>query len=232
MRVLVIDIGGSHIKAALAGSDSRARVESTDDMGPQDMLSLLQPALADWAFDVVSIGYPGEVGQAGPGKDPGNLGAGWVDFDFQAALGKPVRLVNDAVMQALGAYHGGRMLFLGLGTGLGSVLISERVAVPLELGELRYHDGSLGDTIGRAGLERLGHPRWHDAIVDVVPALRRAFLADYIVLGGGNAGEVDPLPAGAECGHNEDAVEGGHRLWRDAIKPIDSTDAPFWQVVR
>jgi polyphosphate glucokinase len=232
VRVLVIDIGGSHIKAAMAGSDVRARVESADDMGPEEMLGRLQPLLVDWQFDVVSIGYPGEVGQAGPGKDPGNLGAGWVDFDFQAAFGRPVRLVNDAVMQALGAYHGGRMLFLGLGTGLGSVLISERVAVPLELGELRYHEGNLGDTVGRSGLERLGHARWYKAVVDVVPALRRAFLADYVVLGGGNAAEVDPLPDGAECGHNEDAVEGGHRLWRDAVKPIDSTDAPFWQVVR
>ena len=232
MRVLVIDIGGSHIKAALAGADARARVESSDDMGPEEMLARLQPLLAGWEFDVVSIGYPGQVGQEGPGKDPGNLGAGWVDFDFQAAFGKPVRLVNDAVMQALGAYHGGRMLFLGLGTGLGSVLISERVAVPLELGELRYRDGSLGDTVGRAGLERLGHARWYEAVVEVVPSLKRAFLADYIVLGGGNAADVDPLPDGAECGRNEDAVEGGHRLWRDAVTPIDSTDAPFWQVVR
>jgi hypothetical protein len=232
MRVLVIDIGGSHIKAALAGSDARARVESADDMGPQEMLRLLQPSLADWQFDVVSIGYPGEVGTNGPGKDPGNLGGGWVDFDFQAAFGKPVRLVNDAVMQALGAYHGGRMLFLGLGTGLGSVLVSERVAVPLELGELRHHAGSLGDTLGRAGRERLGHTEWYNAVVEVVPALRRAFIADYVVLGGGHAADVDPLPEGAECGHNEDAVEGGHRLWRDAVKPLDSTDAPFWQVVR
>jgi polyphosphate glucokinase len=232
MQVLVIDIGGTHIKAALAGSDVRTRIESSADMGPKEMLGLLQPVLTAWAFDVVSIGYPGEVGQAGPGKDPGNLGTGWVDFDFQAALGRPVRLVNDAVMQALGAYHGGRMLFLGLGTGLGSVLISERVAVPLELGELRYHDGSLGDTLGRTGLERLGHARWYDAVVDVVPALKRAFLADYVVLGGGHAAGVDPLPEGTECGGNEDAVEGGHRLWRDAVNPIDSTEAPFWQVVR
>lgn len=232
MRVLVVDIGGSHIKAALAGSEARARIASTDDMGPEEMLGQLQPLLTDWQFDVVSIGYPGEVGQGGPRKDPGNLGTGWVDFDFQAAFGKPVRLVNDAVMQALGAYHGGRMLFLGLGTGLGSVLIGERVAVPLELGELRYHGGSLGDTLGRAGLERFGQARWYDAVVDVVPALKRAFLADYVVLGGGHAAEVDPLPEGAECGRNEDAVEGGHRLWRDAVEPIDSTDAPFWQVVR
>lgn len=232
MRVLVVDIGGTHVKVACADSDVRARIESSTDMGPHEMMERLAPVLADWAFDAVSIGYPGEVGPSGPGKDPGNLGTGWVDFDFQAAFGKPVRIVNDAVMQALGAYHGGRMLFLGLGTGLGSALVSERVAVPLELGELRYREGNLGDTVGRAGLERLGRARWHEAIHDVVPALRRALMANYVVLGGGNAAEVVPLPEDTECGGNEDAVEGGHRLWRDAIKPIDSTDAPFWQVVR
>lgn len=232
MRVLVIDIGGSHVKAACADSGARTRLDSSGDMGPDAMIARLTPLVADWPFDAVSIGYPGEVGPSGPVKDPGNLGTGWVGFDFQAAFGKPVRIVNDAVMQALGAYHGGRMLFLGLGTGLGSALISERVAVPLELGELRYGDGTLGDTVGRAGRERLGDARWHAAILDVVPSLRRALLADYVVLGGGHAADVDPLPDDTECGGNEDAVEGGHRLWRDAVNPIDSTDAPFWRVVR
>lgn len=232
MKVLVLDIGGSHVKAALADSDARARIDSGADMGPREMMDRLKPALAGWEFDLVSIGYPGEVGPSGPGKDPGNLGAGWTGFDFAAAFAKPVRLVNDAVMQALGAYRGGRMLFLGLGTGLGSALVSERVVVPLELGELRYREGSLGDSVGRAGRERLGQARWRDVILDVVPGLRRALVADSVVLGGGHAADVNPLPEQTTRGGNEDAVEGGHRLWRDAVKPIDSTDAPFWQVVR
>ena len=231
MRVLVVDIGGSHIKLAVAGTDRRATVDSTSDTTPADMLRQLSPTLAGWEYDVVSIGYPGHVGPSGPIKDPGNLGTGWVGFDFGEALGKPVRIVNDAVMQAVGAYHGGRMLFLGLGTGLGSALVSERVMVPLELGELRYGDGNLTDTVGRKGLDRLGEARWREAVLDVVPALRRALLADYVVLGGGNAARIDPLPEHTECGGNEDAIEGGRRLWRDAIEPIDSTSSPFWSVV-
>lgn len=231
MRVLVVDIGGSHLKTALAESELRAAVDSSDDLTPQGMLDRIKPSIGDWPYDVVSIGYPGQVDSSGPVKEPGNLGSGWVGFDFAEAFGKPVRIVNDAVMQALGAYHGGRMLFLGLGTGLGSTLVSERVVVPLELGELRYQDRSLTDTVGRKGLERLGEERWRDAVLDVAPALMRALVADYLVLGGGNAARVGPLPEHTERGGNEDAIEGGHRLWRDAIEHVDSTSSPFWRVV-
>jgi polyphosphate glucokinase len=231
MRVLVVDIGGSHVKTAVAESAWRATVDSSVDMTPQAMLDRLEPSIGDWPYDVVSIGYPGHVDSSGPVKEPGNLGSGWVGFDFAAAFGKPVRIVNDAVMQALGAYHGGRMLFLGLGTGLGSALVSERVVVPLELGELRYQEHSLTHTLGRRGLERLGEARWRDAVVDVAPALMRALLADYLVLGGGNAARVDPLPEHTECGGNDDAIVGGHRLWRDAVEHIESTTSPFWRVV-
>jgi polyphosphate glucokinase len=231
MDVLVVDVGGSHIKLALAGTDLRARIDSSSAMGPRDMLDRLGPSVDGWRYDVVSLGFPGHVGPSGPIKEPGNLGLGWVGFDFAAAFQKPVRIVNDAVMQALGAYHGGRMLFLGLGTGLGSALVSEHVAVPLELGELPYRGGHLMDIVGNEGLERLGHTAWQDAILEVAPALRRALLADYLVLGGGNASRVDPLPDHTECGRNEDAVEGGQRLWRDAITPIDTNASPFWRVV-
>lgn len=232
MRVLVVDVGGSHIKVAVAESELRATIDSSDEMTPHALLDQLEPCIAGWLYDVVSIGYPGHVDAAGPARDPGNLGNGWVGFDFARALGKPVRIVNDAVMQALGAYHGGRMLFLGLGTGLGSALVSERVVVPLELGELRYQDASLTDTVGRKGLERLGEARWREAVLDVVPGLRRALVADYLVLGGGNAARIHPLPEHTECGGNEDAIEGGHRLWRDAVGAIDSTASPFWRVVQ
>jgi polyphosphate glucokinase len=231
MRVLVVDVGGSHVKVAVADSALRATIDSSDDMTPQGLIDRLTPSIGDWAYEVVSIGYPGHVDSSGPVKEPGNLGSGWVGFDYAAAFGKPVRLVNDAVMQALGAYHGGRMLFLGLGTGLGSALVSDRVIVPLELGELRYQDQSLMDTVGRKGLERLGEAKWREAVLDVAPALRRALLADYLVLGGGNAARVGPLPEHTECGGNEDAIEGGQRLWRDDVEHIDAASSPFWRVV-
>jgi polyphosphate glucokinase len=233
VKVLVIDIGASHIKLAVAGSPEKAQFDSSPEMGPHDFFERLRHEIEGWTYDVVSLGYPGRVGPDGPLDEPGNLGNGWLGFDFAAALGNPVRIVNDAVLQALGAYHGKRMLFLGLGTGLGSALITERVAVPLELGDLPFREGgTLADSLGREGLERLGQDRWQQVLLEVTPALRRAFLADYVVLGGGNAARVEALPPDTQCGGNDDAIEGGSRLWQEMVEPHDREPSSFWRVVQ
>ena len=232
MQVLVIDIGGSHIKLALAGRDERARFDSSPSLNPPELVRRIAGELETWSYDVVSIGYPGRVGANGPTCEPGNLGDGWVSFDFGAAFGKPVRIVNDAVMQALGAFDGGRMLFLGLGTGVGSALVTEHVVVPLELGELPYPPGqTLADSLGGQAFDDLGQAQWQQVIAEVVPALWRAFAADYVVLGGGHAADVDPLPPRTQCGGNEDAVVGGERLWREIIEPHDHEPSSFWRVI-
>ena len=231
MQVLVIDIGGSHIKLALAGREERARFNSSPDLTPTELVRKIAGELEEWRFDVVSIGYPGRVAGRGPTHEPGNLGNGWLSFDFEEAFDKPVQIVNDAVMQALGAFEDGRMLFLGLGTGVGSALVTEHVVVPLELGELPYAQGKLSESLGRQAFEEFGHARWQQVIAEVVPALRCAVAADYVVLGGGLAAHVDPLPPRTRCGGNEDAVEGGERLWRETIEPHDHKPSSFWRVV-
>ena len=232
VQVLVIDIGGSHIKLALAGREERARFDSSPDLTPSELVRKIAGELDGWSYDVVSIGYPGPVDRRGPTHEPGNLGNGWVSFDFGKAFGKPVRVVNDAVMQALGAFDGGRMLFLGLGTGVGSALVTEHVVVPLELGELPYPPGdTLTHSLGREALEERGVARWQQVVAEVVPALRRAFAADYVVLGGGNAAKLDALPPKTHAGGNEDAVIGGERLWRENIEPHDRKPSSFWRVV-
>ena len=232
VQVLVIDIGGSHLKLALAGREERARFDSSPDLTPAELVRRIGGELETWSYDVVSIGYPGRVDGNGPTSEPGNLGSGWVGFDFDEAFGKPVRIVNDAVMQALGAFDGGRMLFLGLGTGVGSALVTEHVVVPLELGELPYPPGdTLTHSLGREAFEEGGAARWLAVITEVVPALRRAFAADYVVLGGGLAAHVDPLPPRTRSGGNEDAVVGGERLWHELIEPHDRQPSSFWRVV-
>jgi polyphosphate glucokinase len=232
VQVLSIDIGGSHLKLALAGRQERSRFDSSPDLTPVELRRRIADELNTWSYDVVSIGYPGPVGAEGPTEEPGNLGGGWVGFDFERAFGKPVRIVNDAVMQALGAFDGGRMLFLGLGTGVGSALVTDHVVVPLELGELPYPPGGkLSDSLGRQGLESHGIERWRRVVAEVVPALRRAFAADYVVLGGGNAAKVDPLPPDTRHGGNEDAVTGAERLWRENIEPHDGQPSSFWRVL-
>ena len=232
MDVLVVDIGGSHVKLAVAGSELQAKFDSAPDLTPDEMMAQANQALAGWAFDVVSIGYPGRVATGRPTAEPGNLGNGWMDFDFEKAFGRPVRIVNDAVLQALGAYRGARMLFLGLGTGVGSALVTEHVAVPLELGDLPDGPGrTLFDSLGREGLEREGQERWQERVLAIVPALRRAFVADYVVLGGGNANRIDRLPEATECGGNDDAIEGGKRLWEELVEPHDRAPAGVWRVV-
>lgn len=178
------------------------------------MVEIVRELAEGWDYEAVSIGYPGLVGNQGPSSEPGNLGAGWVGFDFSSAFGLPVRIMNDAAMQGLGSYEGGRMLFLGLGTGIGSALITEEVILTLELGQLPYKRGeTFGEALGRQGLKRLGKASWRRAVMDVAPALMKAFLADSVVIGGGNAKKLKELPPGVRLGHNLTAFRGGFRMW-------------------
>jgi hypothetical protein len=214
-RILSVDVGGRKVKFLASGETEPRRMASGDQLSPAKMVERIKALTRDWDYSAVSIGYCGLVGGSGPLAEPQNLGSGWVGFDFAAAFGCPVRIVNDAAMQALGSYDGGRMLFLGLGTGLGSVLIIDNTLVPLELGELRHKSGqSYSERVGRAALDKAGKKAWRRRTWKLVPALQRAFLADYVVLGGGNAKHLkEPLPPGVRLGHNLTAFRGGFRLW-------------------
>lgn len=232
MRVLVVDVGGSNIKLGVSGLDERRRLSSGRHLTPEKLVTRVTAAVRDWRYDVIALGVPGAVGHHGPVEDPGNLADGWVGFDFQSAFGKPVRVVNDAVMQALGAYGGGRMLFLGLGTGLGSAIVSDHVVIPLELGNLRSDSGAaLGERLGRRGLETNGLEVWRHEVRDTTVTLAAAFLADYVVLGGGNAKKAGPLPPRVRRGGNHDALTGGFRLWEETVEPHDRKAPPVWRVV-
>lgn len=212
--ILVIDVGGTKIKILAAGQTEPRKAPSGRGFTPGKLVEAVRELAHDWTYDAISLGYPGLAGAQGPRSEPGNLGPGWVGFDYATAFGKPVKLINDASMQALGSYEGGRMLFLGLGTGLGSTLIAGNVIVPLELGQL-YFDKSrtLNDVLSRRGLRRLGKTAWRSAVNHAVTALMRAFIADYVVIGGGNAKNVKELPPGVRLGHNLTAFRGGVRLW-------------------
>ena len=224
-RILTVDIGGSSIKLLVTGETEPRRGRSGKDLTPAKMVEVVQDLAKGWVYEAISIGYPGLVGNQGPSSEPGNLGAGWVGFDFATALGAPVRIINDAAMQALGSYEGGRMLFLGLGTGLGSALITEGLILNLELGHLPYKRGrTLGDALGREGMKRLGKDAWRRAVMDSAHALMKAFLADSVVLGGGNAKKLKELPPGVRLGHNLTAFRGGFRLWNVEEIQMNSTD--------
>jgi polyphosphate glucokinase len=233
MDVLVVDVGGSGVKLAVsAGGDTR-RFKSGEYLTPDILVERVREMTADWHYDVVSLGIPGSISDNRPAAEPGNLGPGWIGFDFERAFDRPVRVANDAVMQALGAYDQGRMLFLGLGTGVGSALITEHVLVPLELGSLPHQaGGTVFERLGRAAMKRLGEAAWQEAVAAIVPAFREAFLADYVVLGGGNARKVDPLPAETRRGGNHDALTGGFRLWEEMVEPHDREASRVWRIVR
>jgi hypothetical protein len=240
-RILAIDIGGTNVKLLVSGEHEPLKIPSGKTMTPGRLVESVLDASKQWKFDALSIGYPGLVGADGPHSEPGNLGPGWVGFDFAAAFDKPVKIINDAAMQALGSYGGGRMLFLGLGTGLGSTLITENVIVPLELGELPYGKNErLGALVGRRGLDRIGKQSWRRLVGEMVGSFSRAFVVDYVVLGGGNAKLVKELPNGARLGHNLTAFRGGFRLWHlDDIRtltpegevPPEKREAADWRVV-
>jgi predicted NBD/HSP70 family sugar kinase len=213
-KVLVVDIGGTNVKLLAIGHRTPVKIPSGPKMTPKKMVAAVRETAAKWKYSRVSIGYPGPVIHGKPVSDPHNLGTGWVGFDFQKAFGRPVKLVNDAAMQAIGSYEGRRMLFLGLGTGLGSALIVDGVLQPMELAHLPYKNGrTYEDYIGLHGLERLGKKRWRRHVTDVVTRLKTALEADYVVIGGGNAKLLKDLPSGARLGSNLNAFRGGSRLW-------------------
>jgi len=214
MRILVIDVGGTNVKVLASGHRVPIKIPSGPTLTPREMVRAVREATKNWKFDRISIGYPGPVRNGMPLENPWNLGPGWVGFDFRKAFGKPVRLVNDAAMQALGSYEGGRMLFLGLGTGLGSALIHDGTLIALELGHLPYHGGkSYEEWVGEAGYRRLGKNRWRKEVATIADLLARAVLADYVVLGGGNVSRIKRLPKGVRRGKNANAFKGGYRLW-------------------
>lgn len=213
-RILSVDIGGSKVKILASGETEPRKTKSGRKLTPDEMVEEVRKLAKGWKYDAVSIGLPAQVGPQGPITEPGNLGRGWVGFDYAAAFNCPVRLVNDAAMQALGSYDGGRMLFLGLGTGVGSALIADHALLGLELGDLHFGKKSVSDALGREALEKEGKKTWRKAVFAVVPALQKAFLADYVVLGGGNAELLGKkLPPGVRLGNNLTAFRGGYRLW-------------------
>ena len=213
-NVLVIDIGGTHVKAYSNGQPGEREFVSGPKLTPRKMVSKIWKLVADWDYDVVSVGYPGLVSQNRPVSDPWNQGKGWAGFDFEAAFKRPVKVVNDAVLQALGSYKGGKMLFLGLGTGLGSALIVDGIVEPLELGHLPYRKATFEGYVGVRGLIKHGKRKWRKYVVDVVSRLIAALEPDDVVLGGGNVHKLKQLPPKSRAGDNANAFLGGLRLWQ------------------
>jgi polyphosphate glucokinase len=214
MRILVVDVGGTNVKVLATGKRTPIKIPSGPDMTPARMVKEVLAAAADWDFDVVSIGYPGPISKGKPALEPWNLGRGWVGFNYKKAFGKPVRIINDAAMQALGSYAGGTMLFLGLGTGLGSALICDGQLIPLELAHLPYaHGETYEQYLGEAGYRSLGKRTWRRHVKLVAALFLAAFRADYIVFGGGNSKHLKELPPNTRLGDNANAFKGGFRLW-------------------
>jgi polyphosphate glucokinase len=225
-KTLVVDIGGTHVKLLMEGAEQR-QFDSGPKIQPAEFVAKLKQTTRDWRFENISIGFPSVVRGGIVVKEPKHLGTGWIGFDFERSLGRPTQVINDAAMQALGSYHGGRMLFLGLGTGLGSALVLENQLFPLELGDLPYRDRDIIENfLGIPGIDRLGEPEWKNEVMFAVTQLKKSFIADYVVLGGGNVHRFEQLPEGIERGKNENAFLGGLRLWE-----IDSaTGEKKWYV--
>lgn len=214
--VLTVDVGGSNLKIRSSAETLKRKMPSGRGMTAPDMVAAVRKLAGDWQYDAISIGFPGPVRQNRAVLEPMNLGGGWVDFDFGAAFGKPTKLVNDAVLQAVGSYDGGRMLFLGLGTGLGVAMVAEGVALATEIAHLPYRRGrTYEDYLGAAAMARRGKTRWRESLFDIVRLLRAGLVPDYVVLGGGNVDLLKELPEGCRRGDNEFAFRGGYRLWWD-----------------
>jgi polyphosphate glucokinase len=216
--VLAVDVGGSHVKVLVSTHRSdRRRFASGPELGPHEMVDGVTKLTSDWVYDKVSIGVPTPVHANRVVKEPMNLGRGWVGFDFDEPFGKPTKVVNDAAMQALGSYEGGKMLFLGLGTGLGSALVVDHLVEPMELAHLPFRKGTFEDYVGERGRERLGKKKWQQAVAETIERLSAAVEADYVVLGGGNAKKLDDLPPNVRLGANDNAFLGGFRLWNPTM---------------
>jgi polyphosphate glucokinase len=213
VNVLVIDVGGTHVKVLATGQDTHRKFDSGPDLTPKRMINGVRKLVADWKYEAISIGYPGPVIRNRPVSEPWNLGKGWAGFNFEAAFKCPVKVVNDAAMQALGSYKSGKMLFLGLGTGLGSAMIVDGIIEPMELGHLPYKKATFEDYVGIRGLKKYGKKKWQSLVADVVKQLVAALRPDDVVLGGGNVHNLKKLPSGCRAGHNDNAFVGGFRLW-------------------
>jgi polyphosphate glucokinase len=214
VKILVVDVGGNNVKLLVSGQMAPRKVPSGPTLTAARMAATVKKAVTGWKYDAVTIGFPGPVKGGRPAAEPVNLGRGWVRFDYARAFGKPVRVINDAVMQALGSYRRGRMLFLGLGTGLGAALVIEGLVQPLEIAHLPYRSGkTYEDFLGKRGLDRMGKKRWRQLVGEIVPRLRHAFQVDEVVLGGGNVKQLKALPPETRLGSNVNAFAGGFRLW-------------------
>ena len=228
-KILVVDIGGSNVKLMISARQKRRKFPSGPKLGPSETIAQIRENTCDWSFDAIAIGFPAPIRDGKIVGNPTHLGKGWVGFDFAKALGKPTRVINDAALQALGSYRGGggRMLFLGLGTGLGSALVWQDYLFPLELGHLPYiDDGIIEDVLGDDGLEELGRKEWQRETLRAIKLLKQALIADYVVLGGGNAKLLEKLPEGFELGHNRNVYPGGVRLW----ETHPETNKPRWRI--
>lgn len=226
-KIVVIDIGGSNVKLYVSRSDRR-KFKSGPNFSPREMVAQIKRELNGVTYDAISMGFPAPVRDGRIMSDPKHLGKGWVGFNFEKAFGKPIRIINDAAMQALGSHRGRRMLFLGLGTGLGSTLIWQNNVLPLELGDLPYPRGHIiEDFLGKSGMKDCGEKKWKRQVLRAVAQLRKAMIADYVVLGGGNAKKFEKLPDGIELGHNRNVFLGGMRLWQ----VNGQTGRPKWQVL-
>lgn len=225
MNVLVVDVGGTNVKILATGQNELRRFPSGPTLTAKQMVSGAKKLAGEWKYDVVAIGYPGPVLRGRPVLEPHNLGPGWVGFDFEAAFKCPVKVVNDAAMQALGSYKRGKMLFLGLGTGLGSTMIADGIVEPMELGHLPYKKGTYEDYVGLRGLKQLGKKKWRRYVADVVALLVAALEPDEVVLGGGNAKHLKELPKGCRLGDNTNAFHGGFRLWEDTQRRPSASGA-------
>ena len=227
MKTLVIDIGGQNIKILASGQRKPLKIPSGRRLTPRGMVNKVREATAGWSYDNISIGYPGRVIRGRITVDPWNLGKGWIGFNFARAFGRPVHVINDAAMQALGSYRGRNMLFLGLGTGLGNAMIRKGMVIPMELGHLPYRDKTYEDYVGEAGMLRLGKPVWRRHVAKVIELFFDAFEIDYIVLGGGNARRLKRLPPRTRLGNNSNAFKGGFALWAAPATRAHDGDARF-----